>query len=136
MLGLLGCSSTPEVIEDTNPPEDTGNQTGWIDDNTYIASAIGYPKTNSKDEQRDAYQAAYNLAMAKIEDAFIREMNSNANNKKVHNRVLKDDMRFLEIRDLIKDNSVVISSKYNGISSEVFIRVHRRNLRKDLIAGK
>ncbi len=132
MFGLFGCSSTSKNVS-LNNTYDANNKIGWINENTFRANAIGYPRLDGDSAEIEAYEAAYELGISKIVQAFIKEININdADNAKSYNEILEDDKKLSMLINAIKNDVRVYSGKYNGKYSEVVLNVHKKDLRKDL----
>ena len=73
LLFIYSCSSVNTKSESLN--------NGWINENKFSISSIGYPNSDNnaslEENKNSAYNAALSLSIVKIENAFSKELPSN-----------------------------------------------------------
>ena len=73
LLFICSCSSVNTKAESLN--------NGWINENKFSISSIGYPNSDNnaslEENKNSAYNAALSLSIVKIENAFSKELPSN-----------------------------------------------------------
>ena len=99
------CSISCKNIENTVKKEEAKNITlseGWVSEDKYITSAIGYPNSNveNKNNKESAYNAAITLAKIKIETALLKEVKN------------IDENKIKAIKEIINSNFKVLEEKY------------------------
>lgn len=83
---LISCKS---VEKNTAQAVNINFNEGWVNENKFIATSIGYPNgyaATKEDMKTSAFNAALALSKVKIENAFIKELP----NKRDDNRELRD----------------------------------------------
>lgn len=82
---LISCKS----VENNTQTANINFNEGWVNENKFIATSIGYPNgyaSTKEDMKNSAFNAALALSKVKIENAFIKELP----NKRDDNRELRD----------------------------------------------
>lgn len=123
-----------EVVQEIK--EEPANKIGdlWLDDNTYMVSATGYPRTDSLTDIRNseenkeslrqsALSAAYELAYIKVEYAFLREM-------RVKDNTTIETVRKIIDKYIIETKVDYVNERYINLTVIVkasFLRQHLKN---------
>ncbi|WP_300368513.1 hypothetical protein [Brachyspira sp.] len=79
---FVSCKSAEKTVYNVNLNE------GWVNENKFIATSIGYPNgyaSTEEDIKTSAFNAALSLSKVKIENAFTKELP----NKRSENNELK-----------------------------------------------
>lgn len=123
LLIILSCKTTVIKEKPKETQQEKKSTYGFIDDNTFIINAIGYPKVGSSDKSMNsAYEAALSLAKVKTETAFIDESTDVVDKNK--------------IKYIVEKYGEAVSSKtVDERYVEIIFKVEIKDLRKLLKNG-
>ena len=106
---LISCKS---VEKNTAQAVNINFNEGWVNENKFIATSIGYPNgyaATKEDMKTSAFNAALALSKVKIENAFIKELP----NKRDDNRELRDVVeKYIKV-----EYSSFVDGRYYQLSS-------------------
>lgn len=118
LLFIYSCTSVNTKTESLN--------NGWINENKFSISSIGYPNSDnnatSEENKNSAYNAALSLSMVKIENAFRKELPENYK--------YYDDLKSFISNNVKVEYSNYVDNRYYNIIASIEYDNLLYNLRK------